>query len=90
MFAAIALAVSISVWPSGGLSMSARSAMLVPAPGLFSTMIGWPRLRLHLLRYGAGDDVHGAACGIADDDADRLGRVALPPGSGGGNEAGQT
>ena len=36
------LAVSINTWPSAGLSISARIAMLVPAPGRFSTITGWP------------------------------------------------
>jgi hypothetical protein len=38
----MALAASISVWPSGALSISWRLAMLVPAPGLFSTITGCP------------------------------------------------
>ena len=40
--AASAFAASISVVPSGGLSISVLVAMFVPAPGLLSTITGWP------------------------------------------------
>ena len=44
MFAASAFAASNSVEPSGGASITDLTAMLVPAPGLFSTITGWPTL----------------------------------------------
>ena len=36
------LAVTMIVWPSGGAAFSACTAIAPPAPGLFSTITGWP------------------------------------------------
>lgn len=40
-----ALVVSNSVWPSDGLLLTTSLPMIEPAPGLFSTIKGLPRLR---------------------------------------------
>ena len=36
------LTVTMIVWPSGGAALSACTAIAPPAPGLFSTITGWP------------------------------------------------
>ncbi|MDT4823992.1 hypothetical protein FQZ97_572330 [compost metagenome] len=36
-------AASSSVWPSGAALATYSDAIMVPAPGLFSTSTGWPR-----------------------------------------------
>ena len=39
---ALAVLVSSKVYPSGGELMTVWVPILLPAPGLFSTMNGWP------------------------------------------------
>jgi hypothetical protein len=57
-----------------GLGDMASAPMLPPAPGLFSTMTV-PSASLHALGQGARRDVHRAARGIGDDEADGFGCV---------------
>ena len=65
------------MWPSGALSISALVAMLVPPPGLVLDDDRLAERGLQLLADGAGDDVHGSAGAVADDDVDRFAREGL-------------
>jgi hypothetical protein len=64
--------VNITVWPSGADLATKSAAMMPLAPGLASTMIGWPQRACSLSPIGAGQGVDGAAGGAEGHDADGL------------------
>src|ERR1700730_14459985 len=73
---AFAVEVSSSVCPSGGEAITAWVPILLPAPGLFSTMKGWPS-RSDRRWQTKREHVGGAARGVGDDPAHGIRWVSL-------------
>ena len=70
---ALAVLVSSSVYPSGAEAMTAWVPMLLPAPGLFSTMNGWPSRSDR--RWQIKRDVGRAARGVRHDPSHGMRRI---------------
>ena len=77
MLIASAVVVKSSVYPSGADFATTSVAMLVAAPGRFSTTNGWPSNSRELRREQARRDVGAAAGREADQHAHRAAGIGL-------------
>ena len=63
------------LYPSGFSFFKPAMATDVAPPGLFTTMIGWPRILLAAVGQGPGGDIRPPSRAVSDGEGDGLRRV---------------